>query len=88
MAYPRFTKPSTHYLNSFRPIIDTTGTAYQPVAKYLTKLLNPITTNEFTIKDSLDAVTHINNIPHNLFNDGYRQQEQSTAKTILVIMAQ
>ena len=59
-------------LPSFRPIIDTTGTAYQPVAKYPTKLLNPITTNEFTVKDSFDAVTHINNIPRNLFNDGYR----------------
>ena len=59
-------------LPSSRPIIDTTGTAYQPVAKYLNKLLNPITTNEFTVKDSFDAVTHINNIPRNLFNDGYR----------------
>ena len=69
---PRFTKPSTS-LPSFRPIIDTTGTAYQPLAKYLTRLLNPIiTTNEFTVKDSFDAVTHINNIPRNLFNDEYR----------------
>ena len=59
-------------LPSFRPIIDTSGTAYQPVAKYPTKLLNPITTNEFTVKDSFDAVTHINNIPRNLFDDGYR----------------
>ena len=58
-------------LPSFRPIIDTTGTAYQPVAKYQTKLLNPITSNECTVKDSFDAVTHINNIPRNLFNDGY-----------------
>ena len=29
-------------------------------------------TNEFTVKDSFDAVTHVNNIPRNLFNDGYR----------------
>ena len=59
-------------LPPFRPIIDTTGTAYQPVAKFLTQLLNPITTNEFTLRDSFDAVTQINNIPHNLFDDGYR----------------
>ena len=61
-------------LPPFRPIIDTTGTAYQPVAKFLTQLMNPITTNEFTlrIRDSFDAVTQINNIPHNLFDDGYR----------------
>ena len=59
-------------LPSFRPIIDTTGTAHQPLAKSLTKLLNPVTTNEFTVKDSFDAATYINNILHNLFNDGYR----------------
>jgi hypothetical protein len=36
-------------LPPFRPIIDTTGTAYQPVAKFLTNLLNPLTMNEFSI---------------------------------------
>ncbi len=55
----------------FRPIIDTTGTAYQPVTKYLTNLLNPLTTNEFTIKDSFDVVSHINSIPNKLFDDGF-----------------
>ena len=47
---------------------------YEPV-NYLPldhKLLNPITTNEFTVKDSFDAVTHINNNPRSFFNDGYR----------------
>ncbi len=42
------------------------GTAYQPVAKYLTNLLNLTTTNEFTIQDSFDAVSQINNIPPEL----------------------
>ena len=59
-------------LPPFRPIIDTTGTAYQPVAKFLTKLLNPLTINEFSIKDTFDAVSHINNLPRKLFDDGYR----------------
>ena len=59
-------------LPPFRPIIDTTGTAYQPTAKFITQLLNPLTSNEFTIRDSFDAVHEINNIPHNLFNDGYK----------------
>jgi hypothetical protein len=59
-------------LPPFRPIIDTTGTAYQPVAKFLTNLLNPLTTNEFSIKDTFDAVSHINNLPRKLFDDGYR----------------
>ena len=55
-------------LPPFRPIIDTTGTAYQPTAKFITQLLNPLTINEFTIRDSFDAVHEINNIPPNLFN--------------------
>jgi hypothetical protein len=38
-------------LPPFRPIIDTTGTAYQPTAKFITQLLNPLTSNEFTIRD-------------------------------------
>ena len=59
-------------LPPFRPIIDTTGTAYQPVAKYLTNLLNPLTTNEFTIKDTFDVVSHINKVPKKLFDDGFR----------------
>ena len=56
----------------FRPIIDTTGTAYQPIAKYLTRLLNPLTMNSHTLKDSFEAVSRIQNIPEQLFRDGYR----------------
>ena len=37
-------------LPPFRPIIDTTGTAYQPLAKYLTRLLNPLTMNSYTLE--------------------------------------
>ena len=42
------------------------------VGKYLSELLNPLTSNEYTIKDSLDAVTPIKNIPEELFDQGYR----------------
>ena len=59
-------------LPPFRPIIDTTGAAYKPVAKYRTNLLNPLTTNEFTTKDTFDAVLHINNVPKKLFDDRFR----------------
>ena len=58
-------------LPPFRPIIDTTGTAYQSVAKFLTKLLNPFT-NKFSGKDTFDAVSHVNNLPRKLFDDRYR----------------
>jgi hypothetical protein len=68
--------PKTHKsfdnLPSFRPIIDTTGTAYQLVAKYLSSLLNPLTHNEFKLRDSFDAVSRIHNIPSHLFSQGYR----------------
>ena len=56
----------------FRPIIETTGTAYQPIAKYLTRLLNLLTMNSHTLKDNFDAVTRIQNIPEELFRNGYR----------------
>ena len=59
-------------LPPFRPIIDTTGTAYQPLAKYLARLLNPLTMNSYTLKDSFDAASRIQNIPEHLFRDGYR----------------
>jgi hypothetical protein len=68
--------PKTHKsydtLPPLRPIIDTTGNAYQPVAKFLSRLLNPLTHNEFSLKASFDAVNRIQNIPDNLFTDGYR----------------
>ena len=41
------------------------------VGKYLRDLLNPLTSNEYTIKDSFDAVTRIKNIPQELFDQGY-----------------
>jgi hypothetical protein len=49
-----------------------TGTASQPIAKYLTRVLNPLTMNAHTLKDSFEAVSRIQNIPENLFRDGYR----------------
>jgi hypothetical protein len=54
--------PKTHKsfdnLPSFRPIIDTTGTAYQPVAKYLSSLLNPLTHNEFKLRYRWRSITY------------------------------
>ncbi len=73
---PAYGLPKTHKdfdtLPPFHPIIDTMGTAYQPIVKYLTRLLNPLTQNAYTLKDSFEAVSHIQNIPINLFKNGYR----------------
>eukprot|EP00111_Clytia_hemisphaerica_P020238 TCONS_00059660-protein len=56
----------------FRPIVDTTGTSHYKVGEYLTNLLHPLTVNEFTFKDSYDAVSKIQNIPPELFQNGYQ----------------
>ena len=55
----------------FRPIADTTGTPHYSAGKFLTNLLNLLAMNEFTLKDSFDAVNKIKNIPPHLFDDGY-----------------
>ena len=68
---PKIHKPFDN-LPTFRPIIDTTGTAYQPVVKYLFRLLNPLAHNDFSLQDSFDAVTLVRSIPQNLFSEGYR----------------
>ena len=45
--------PETHKefdtIPKFRPVLDTTGTSYYDVGKYLNKLLNPLTTNELSL---------------------------------------
>ena len=47
----------------FRPVVDTTGTPHCSAGKFLTNLLNPLSMNEFTLKDSFDAVNKIKSIP-------------------------
>ena len=66
--------PKIHKENSnipkFRPIVDTTGTPHYSAGKFLTNLLNPLSMNEFTLKDSFDAVNKVKSIPLHLFEDG------------------
>ena len=47
---------------SFRPIVDTTGTTHYSVDKYLSELLNPLTQNEYSRRDSSDAANRIDGI--------------------------
>ena len=58
-------------LPNFRPIVDKTSTCYYNVDSYLTELLNPLTQNEFIIRDSFDAADKIKSIPADVFDDGY-----------------
>ena len=53
----------------FRPIIDTTGSTHYGVGKYITNLLHPLTQNDFSLKDSFDAVERIQNISRHLLNN-------------------
>ena len=39
-------------ITKFRPIVDTTGTPHYSAEKFLTNLLNPLSMNKFTLKDS------------------------------------
>ena len=68
--------PKIHkdYMNipSFRPIVDTTCTVYYGIGKYLSNLLNPLTLNEYSLKDSFEATQRIHSIPTELFAQGYQ----------------
>ena len=56
----------------FRPITDTTGTTHCLVGKYLAGFLNPLTINEYSVKDSFDAASRIKGILQHLFENGYQ----------------
>ena len=59
-------------ISKFRTIIDTTGTTHCLVGKYFTNLLNPLTINEYSVKDSFDAANRIKGISQRLFENGYQ----------------
>ena len=50
-------------LPQFRPIIDTTGTPHYNRGKFISKLLNPFTQNEYSLSDSFQAVSDIQHWP-------------------------
>ena len=70
--------PKTHKtfqsIPKFRPIIDTTNTPHYNVGKFLAGLLNPLTLNQYSLRDSFDAADAIKSIPPppELFSQGCR----------------
>ena len=44
---------------SFWLIVDTTGITHYSVGKYLSELLNPLTQNEYSLRDSFHAANMI-----------------------------
>ena len=57
---------------NFCPIIDTTNTPYYKIGQYLSSLLQPLTINNYFLKDSFDAANKIKSIPSEIFEDGYQ----------------
>ena len=47
------------------------GTPYHGIGTFLKNLLSPLTQNEYTVKDSFEAVNKIPKIPPELFEQGY-----------------
>ena len=55
-----------------RPIVDTIWSTHFGVGKFITKLLNPLTQNQYALKDSFEAAEKIKAIPDHLYDEGYR----------------
>ena len=54
-----------------RPIVDTIGSTHYGVGKFIPKLHNPLTQNQYSLKDSFEASEKINTIPDHLYDEGY-----------------
>ena len=54
---------------SFSPIIDAIVSTHYNVGKYITKVPNPLTQNEYSLKDTFDAVECIKKIPKELIRN-------------------
>ena len=67
---PKIYKDFVH-LPKFRPIIDTTGSTHYHVGQYLSETFQPLTINDYYIKDSFDAGNRIKNISKELYDEGY-----------------
>ena len=55
----------------FRPIIDTSNTPHYKIGMFLANLLNLLTQNDHSVKDSFEASSRIQNISPTLFEQGY-----------------
>ena len=55
-----------------RPIVDTIGSTHHGIGKFITRLLNPLTQNAYSLKDSFETAERIrSNIPDSLYDQGY-----------------
>ena len=68
---PKILKNYYHF-PTIHPIIDTTNTAHYGIVKFSSSLFNPLTENEFIIKNSFKAAYRIQITPTELFDIGYK----------------
>ena len=57
---------------TFRTIVDTTCSTHYGIAKYLSSLLNLLTTNNYSVNDSFEVTKVLQVILSELFNQGYK----------------
>ena len=63
---PKIHKPTVDGLPKYRPIISQIGSATYKIAKYLLPFLEPLTSNEYTVRDTFHFVSMLNNKDHHL----------------------
>ena len=59
-------------VTKFRLIIDNIGCRHYLVGKYVAQLIYPLKSNEFTLKDLLEAINRTQDIPSRLLVNGYK----------------
>ena len=63
---PKIHKPIVDGLPKYRPIISQIGSATYKIAKYLLPFMEPLTTNEYTVRDTFHFVSMLNDKNHHL----------------------
>ena len=61
----------------FGPVVDTTNSPYYGIGKYLSSLLNPLTHNDKSVKDTFEAVNKICSIPSELYETFTKRETTS-----------
>ena len=64
---PKVHKTVVNNTPKFRPILSAVNTPTNSLAKFLNPILSPLTTNEFTVKNSFDFAEEVVNYDHNLY---------------------
>ena len=64
---PKVHKTVVNNTPKFRPILSAINTPTYLLAKYLNPILSPLTTNEFTVKNSFDFAEEVVNYDHKLY---------------------